>query len=285
MSKIEIGRMNCLRVVREVEMGYFLSTPDDDSETILLPSRYVTEDLGEGDEINVFVYADSEDRLLATTETPKAMVGEMAYLQVVEINQTGAFLDWGLPKDLLLPYGEQKERLYEGDFCSVFVYKDKYAERIVASQRLNRHIGKVKALYEAGEKVRIDVVTQTDLGYKVVVNHRHWGLLSENEIFKPLRRGLQTDAWVKKVVEEDKVDLNLEPPRLERFSNASEQILSDLETEGGFIGLHDKSSPDLIRRRFGMSKKHFKAALGKLYRERKITIEADGIRLVVSKTS
>ena len=280
MRTIEVGRMNHLQVVKTVEMGFFLGVSEEAEDTVLLPRRYVSDRLDIGDELDVFVYADSEDRLLATTETPKAMVGEMAFLRVVEVNQTGAFLDWGLPKDLLLPYGEQKERLYDGDFCSVFVYKDKYAERVVASQRLNRHIGKTTAKYAVGDKVQIDVVTRTDLGYKVVVNHAHWGLLYANEVFKPLRRGLRTVAWVKKVVADDKVDLNLEPPKLERFSNASEQILSDLEAEGGFIPLHDKSPPEDIRRRFGMSKKHFKAAVGKLYRERKITIDSEGIRLV-----
>jgi hypothetical protein len=282
MSTIKVGRINHLQVVKVVEMGFFLAIAEEDEESILLPGRYVTDRLELGDELDVFVYADSEDRLLATTESPKAMVGEMAYLRVVEVNQTGAFLDWGLSKDLLLPYGEQKERLYEGDFCSVFVYKDKYNERVVASQRLNRHIGKTTAKYVEGEKVEIDVVTRTDLGFKVVVNHAHWGLLYENEVFKPLRRGVRTVAWVKKVVADDKVDLMLEPPKLERFSNASEQILSDLASEGGFIPLHDKSPPEAIRRRFGMSKKNFKAAVGKLYKARQITIDAEGIRLVSS---
>ena len=197
----------------------------------------------------------------------------------MEVNQVGAFLDWGLPKDLLLPYGEQKERLYEGDWCTVFVYKDKYADRIVASQRLNRHIGKTTATYSTGEKVTIDVVTRTDLGFKVVVNHKHWGLLYANEVFRPLRRGMRMDAWVKRVIDGDKIDLRLDPPGKERFSQAALTILAALE-EDSFIPLHDKSAPEDIRQKFGLSKKHFKAAIGHLYKSRKITIESNGIRIV-----
>lgn len=279
MSEIAVGRMNELDVVREVEMGWFLSPKDSEDTEVLLPRRYATQPLVAGASITVFVYADSEDRLLATTETPKAMVGEMAYLQVVEVNKVGAFLDWGLPKDLLLPYGEQKERLYEGDWCSVFVYKDKYADRVVASQRLNRHIGKTEAPYSTGEKVSIDVVTRTDLGYKVVVNHKHWGLIYANEVFRPMRRGMRMDAWIKKVVHGEKIDLRLDPPGKERFSQAALTILAALE-ETSFIPLHDKSPPEEIRQRFGLSKKHFKAAIGHLYKSRKITIASDGIRIV-----
>ena len=284
MTGISVGRMNELEVAREVEMGWFLMAPEAEDEEVLLPRRYVTQPLVPGATISVFVYADSEDRLLATTETPMAMVGEIAYLRVVEVNSVGAFLDWGLPKDLLLPYGEQKERLYEGDWCSVFVYKDKYADRVVASQRLNRHIGKTAATYSTGEKVSIDVVTRTDLGFKVVVNHKHWGLLYANEVFRPMRRGLRMDAWVKRVIDGDKIDLRLDPPGKERFSQAALTILAALE-EASFLPLHDKSAPEDIRAQFGLSKKHFKAAIGHLYKSRKIAIEPNGIRILGNESS
>ncbi len=279
---IEVGRINRLRVDRELEFGVFLLALDseDSEEAILLPTRYVPEGLEIGDELEVFVYSDSEDRLLATTETPKVMAGEAAFLRVLAVNRTGAFLDWGLPKDLLLPYGEQKRELQVGQFCTVFVYKDKYSERVVASTRLNRHIGMSEAEYEAGDKVDIMVVARTDLGYKVIVDDLHWGLLYKNEVFKSLNNGMKTVAWVKKVVENEKVDLILSPPKSERFTGLAKQIMLALDTGDGFLPLNDKSSPDDIRRRFGISKRDFKAAIGALYKQRAITIQADGIHKV-----
>ncbi|MCF6226763.1 MAG: S1-like domain-containing RNA-binding protein [Xanthomonadales bacterium] len=284
---IEVGKMNRLRVDRVVDFGVYLmsldASPSSEAEAsekregILLPSRYIPDGLEVDDQIAVFVYADSEDRLLATTETPKAMAGEAAFLRVVAVNRTGTFLDWGLPKDLMLPYGEQKRELEPGQFCAVFVYKDKYSERVVASTRLNRHIGLTPAYYKPGEQVDIMVVARTDLGHKVIVNNEHWGLLYENEIFKALRNGLKTKAWVKKVVNDDKVDLTLSPPISERFSTVADQVLKAIEANDGFLPLTDKSSPEAIRRRFGISKRDFKAAVGKLYKLRMITIEADGL--------
>lgn len=279
--------MNRLRVDRVVDFGVYLvplgASPTSETETsekregILLPKRYIPEGLEIDDQIAVFVYADSEDRLLATTETPKAMAGEAAFLRVLAVNRTGTFLDWGLPKDLMLPYGEQKRELEPGQFCTVFVYKDKYSERVVASTRLNRHIGLTPAYYKPGEQVDIMVVARTDLGHKVIVNNEHWGLLYENEIFQPLRNGLLTKAWVKKVVNDDKVDLTLSPPIAERFNTVADQVLKAVEANDGFLPLNDKSSPEAIRRRFGISKRDFKAAVGKLYKMRMITIAADGL--------
>ena len=161
----------------------------------------------------------------------------------------------------------------------VFIHKDKYNERIVASQRFNRHIGKELANYRPGEEVYIDVMSRTDLGYKVVVNHRHWGLLYENEVYQHLKRGQRLQAWVKRVVADNKVDVQLTPPAKKRVADGTDQILDTLARNGGSLGLHDKSPPDEIREVFGISKKSFKAALGKLYKARKIVIEDDGIRL------
>ncbi|HIN86688.1 MAG TPA: GntR family transcriptional regulator [Myxococcales bacterium] len=279
MTVIDVGRMNCLRVVRIDSDALILEAPGDNSSNVLLPNRNAQPGLELGDQIDVFVYSDSQGRYLATVHPPTAMLGEIAYLKVLEINQTGAFLDWGLPKDLLLPYSEQKDKLGEGRSCIVFLHKDNHAERVVASQRLKRHIGTTPASYEPGEEVNITVVKRTDLGYTVVVNHRHWGLLYENEIFEPLNIGMKTTAWVKKVVGDGKVDLNLSPPIKQRYSDASERILFELETAGGFLPLHDKSSPEAIYGRLEMSKKNFKAGVGKLYKTRKITLQPDGISL------
>jgi predicted RNA-binding protein (virulence factor B family) len=279
MTGINLGQMNHLRVIRADRDGLVLAIHPDAAATVFLPGREAGPRLSVGDEVEVFVYSDSSERYVATTHAPKAMVGEIAHLKVVAINQIGAFLDWGLPKDLLLPYGEQKDALAEGMHCTVFIHKDKYTERAVASQRLNRHIGKSGADYQPGEEVAIVVITRTDLGYKVVVNHRHWGLLYHNEVFESLKRGFKTTAWVKKVVADDKVDLSLYPPKKERIDNASQSILMALENAGGFLPLHDKSAPGAIREQFGMSKKNFKAAVGQLYRARRIILGPDGIRL------
>ena len=162
METIKVGRMNHLRVHRTVDIGFFLAADEHGDETVLLPRRYAPEGLSEQDELDVFVYADSEDRLLATTEEPLAMVGQVAHLRVEATNDVGAFLDWGLPKDLLLPYGEQKGRPREGEYCTVYIYKDKYADRVVASMRLNRHIGKTRPNYEAGQQVPILIAARTD---------------------------------------------------------------------------------------------------------------------------
>jgi len=279
MTGINLGQMNHLRVIAANRDGLVLGIHPDDATTVFLPRREAVHGLSVGDEVDVFVYSNSNEQYVATTHAPKAMVGEIAHLEVVAINQTGAFLDWGLPKDLLLPYGEQRGTLAEGMRCTVFIHKDQYAERAVASQRLNRHIGNSRADYQPGEEVAIDVIVRTDLGYKVVVNHRHWGLLYENEVFEPLKRGFKTTAWVKKVVADDKVELSLYPPKKERIDNASQAILTALEHAGGFLPLHDKSPPGAIRERFGMSKKNFKAAVGTLYKSRRITLDTDGIRL------
>jgi len=254
---------------------------DDDSD-VYLPNNDSDHHFEVGHEIDVFIYTDSDGNFLATTTPPKAMVGEIAYLKVLEINPVGAFLDWGLPKDLLLPFGEQKEEIAEGRYSTVFIHKDIHVERVVATQRFHRHISITPATYEPGEEVPIHVVSRTDLGYKVVVDNKHWGLLYENEIFKPLKPGMKTTAWVKKVVADEKVDLHLNPPIRERLSNAAEAILAKLESEGGFLPLHDKSPPDAIRESLEMSKKNFKAAVGQLYKQRKISFENDGIRLVSS---
>jgi len=279
MKGIKLGQMNRLRVVREEDDTLILALYRNDETTVSLPKREADPELSVGDGIEVFVYSGGDDSYVATTRTPKAMMGEIAHLKVVQVNRTGAFLDWGLPKDLLLPYGEQKSEIHAGMHCTVFIHKAKFSDRAVASQRLNRHIGNSRARYQPGERVDIMVITQTELGYKVVVNHHHWGLLYNNEVFEPLKRGLKTTAWVKKVVDDDKVDLSLYPPIRERIDNATESVLQVLKSNGGFLSLHDKSPPEAIRKRLSMSKKNFKAAVGKLYKARLITLSPDGIRM------
>ena len=285
MSDIDVGRLNCLQVVRVMSDGYLLEAPEQSASNAFLAKRHVNQALDCGDSVEVFVYADSQGRFVATTTTPRAMVGQVAFLRVAAVNDIGAFLDWGLPKELLLPYREQRQTMQVGAYCTVFVHKDPHSERVVASQRLNRHVGKTPASYSPGEEVAIHVCGRTDLGYKAVVNHAHWGLLYENEVFESLPRGEERRAWVKKVVGDDKVDLSLSPPRKQRFSDTAEAILQALEEEGGFVPLHDKSPPEAIRARFGVSKKSFKAAVGQLYKQRRITMQSDGIHRTVEAES
>ena len=279
MSWIKVGAMNHLRVLSGVRNGMILGYNKEDPSNVYLPNNDSPKHFEVGQEVEVFVYTESDGRYIATTKKPAAMVDEMAYLKVVEINPVGAFLDWGLPKDLLLPFGEQKQEISEGRYCTVFIHKDIHVDRVVATQRFHRHIGLTKANYAPGEEVPIQVVSRTDLGYKVVVKNRHWGLLYKNEVFKTLKPGMKTTAWVKKVVDDEKVDLTLNAPKRERFSSAAESILVSLERAGGYLPLHDKSPPDAIRNALEMSKKNFKAAIGQLYKQRKIVFEEGGIRI------
>ncbi len=277
--ELNCGKMNNLRVVDIRDGGFVLGATTTSKKNAWLDRRSAPE-MKIGDTIEVFVYGDGKDRLVATTTHPEVMVGEVAYLRVVQVQNMGVFLDMGLPKDLFLPKGEQTERLASGDYCCVYVYKDKFSDRMVASQRFNRHIGKTEARYDRDQKVKIQAVAKTDLGYKVVVNNSHWGLIYHDEVLGKLNRGERRAAWVKRVVEDNKLDLHLNPPKRDRYSQTAERVLLAIESAGGFLPLHDKSAPDVIRTRMGMSKKDFKAAIGQLYKARKIRIERDGLSLV-----
>jgi len=277
--ELDCGVMNNLRVVDIRDGGFVLGASSTSKKTAWLDRRAAPE-LKLGDTIEVFVYSDGKKRLVATTTHPEAMVGEVAYLQVVQVQNMGVFLDIGLPKDLFLPKGEQTDRLVSGDYCCVYVYKDKFSDRMVATQRLNRHIGNTDARYDRDQKVKIQAVARTDLGYKVVVNNSHWGLIYHDDVVGQIARGERRPAWVKRVVEDNKLDLHLNPPKRERYSQQAERVLEILERAGGSLGLHDKSPPEEIRTQLGMSKKDFKAAIGQLYKNRVIFIERGrGIKL------
>jgi len=278
-KELIVGRFNDLRVVDIRDGGFVLAAETTSKKTAWLDRRADPE-LTLGDNKEVFVYGDGKGRLVATTSYPEAMVGEVAYLRVVQVQNMGVFLDIGLPKDLFLPKGEQTERLASGDYCCVYVYKDKFSDRMVATQRFNRHIGQSEARYDRDQKVKIQAVAKTDLGYKVVVNNSHWGLIYHDDVVGQLKRGERRVAWVKRVVADNKLDLHLNPPKRERYSQQAERVLAALETAGGSLNLHDKSTPEEIRGRLGMSKKDFKAAIGQLYKGRKIFIErGSGITL------
>lgn len=274
-----IGRYNSLQVVKHTDFGLYLDGGADGE--ILLPNRYVPKDTPSEveDWLNVFVYLDSEDKLLATTEKPKVQVGEFASLKVKEINSIGVFLDWGLPKDLLLPYSEEKRQLKEGDYCVVHVYLDKRTRRITATARLDRYLDKVPASYSIGQEVKLLVVEESDLGFKAVINNQHWGLIHKNEVFKFLRSGKQEVGYIKELRSDGKIALSLQPIGAQAADSLSEKILGKLRDNQGSLAVSDKSEPQLIADLFGVSKGNFKKAIGALYKSGQIVIHADRIEL------
>lgn len=274
----QIGRMNKLEVVREVGFGVYLD--GDDLGGILLPKRYVPEGCKLGDRLDVFVYMDSEEFPIAITDAPLVQLGQAASLKVVSVEKVGVFLDWGLPKDLFLPYSEIRSQHPEvGQHVMVYVYLDN-TNRICASARLDRFLDKTPADYKRNQQVELVIAAQTDLGYKAVVDGTHWGVLYHDEVFRKLRRGYKTRGFIKQVRPDGKIDLSLDKPGYAKVDRLQQKILQYLDEHNGYSPLNDKSQPEQIYSTYGISKKAYKMAIGGLYRQRLITIDEDGIRLV-----
>ncbi|UZJ61689.1 S1-like domain-containing RNA-binding protein [Pseudomonas sp. KU26590] len=275
-----VGRYNSLQVVKHTNFGLYLDGTQDGE--ILLPNRYIPKDIPSEDEdwLNVFIYLDSDDKLIATTEKPKVQVGEFASLKVVEVNSIGIFLDWGLPKDLLLPYSEEKQPLKAGDYCVVHVYLDKHTRRITATTRLDRYLDKVPANYSVGQEVDLLVAEETAMGFKAIINNKHWGLIHKNEVFKFLRSGKQEKGFIKEVRSDGNISLSLQPVGEQLASSLNAQILGKLRDNNGVLPVSDKSDPQVISNLFGVSKGNFKKAIGALYKQGQIVIHADRIELV-----
>ena len=271
----EIGRLNRLRVIRAVPFGLYLDGGSDGE--ILLPRKQAPEGLAMGDEIEVFLYHD-DDVLTATTTPPRALLGQFAALKVVAVTRIGAFLDWGLPKDLLVPISEQKERMQEGRSYIVYINLDDEG-RLVASAKIDKFLDKWPVNYDAGQEVELLICDRTDLGLKAIINNRHWGVLYQNELFKNVRFGERVKGYIKTIRDDGKIDLTLHQPGHEKLGDVADKILEKLAKSGGFLPVHDKSSPETIYKIFGESKKSFKSAIGILYKQRRITIDEDGIRL------
>lgn len=274
---IALGTLNTLTVKKQVKFGYYLDGLSWGE--ILLPNNAAPTDLQPGQQISVFLYLDSEDQLIATTEQPKIMVGQVASLAVVATTKVGAFLDWGLRKDLLVPFSEQQIPLKAGQHYLVYCYVD-VSNRIVASTKLDRHIHKTPALYKVGDKVSVIVSEQTDIGYKAVIEHKHWGVFYQNEVFRPLKRGEKLTAYINKIREDGKIDLRLSSATYKQAQELTDKILHKLKQNAGQLALTDKSSPELIAATFGVSKKAFKQAIGALYKDKKIVITEQGLLLV-----
>ena len=275
---MEIGKYNTLRIARRVDFGLYLA--DADGNEVLLPTRYVPDAAQEGDELDVFVYHDNEGRPIATTDRPVATVGEFARMRVRQVAAAGAFLEWGLMKDLLVPFREQKIPMREGQWHIVYVYLDHITQRVVGSARIDKYLDNIPPRYTRGQAVDLFVTGVTELGYKVIINHLHAGLLYRNEVFRPLRTGDRATGYIKEVREDDKIDVSLDPLGYDKIDGIADRILEALRQNGGALPVHDKSDADEIRALFGCSKKSFKQAVGALYKRHLITIESAGLRLV-----
>ncbi|HEY5510267.1 MAG TPA: S1-like domain-containing RNA-binding protein [Prolixibacteraceae bacterium] len=274
------GRYNTLKVVKFVDFGVYLDGAE--MGEILLPARYVPETCEVGDDLEVFIYHDSEDRIIATTEKPYAQVGEFAMLRAIAVNNVGAFLDWGLMKDLLVPFREQKMNMEAGRSYLVYVFVDPDSGRIVASAKLEKFLDNVIPEYQVGEEVSLIVESESTLGYNAIINHLHRGILYHDELPGPLNKGQQLKAYIKKVREDHKIDLSLYRPGYEQVDSISQTILDRLKEAGGFLPFTDKSDAALIFDHFAISKKVFKKAIGALYRQRRIVLEEKGIKIIES---
>ena len=275
---VEIGKYNILKIVKDLDFGVYLD--GGDGMEILLPARYVPKNVKPGDEVEVFIYHDNEGRLIATTVKPLAQVGEFQFMEVKSVNSTGAFLEWGLMKDLLVPFKEQKMPMREGKWYLVYVHVDHVTGRIVASARIDKYLDNVIPNYTFNQEVDLLVAEDTEIGYKVIINNTHWGLVYHSEVFQRLEKGDHVKGYIKEVREDEKIDVSLTPLGYQKFEGIAKTILDSLKAQGGYVAVHDKSEPELIYSLFRCSKKAFKQAIGALYKQKIINLEAEGIRLI-----
>ncbi|MFT6207390.1 MAG: putative RNA-binding protein (virulence factor B family) [Colwellia sp.] len=273
----DIGKYNILSVVAVTEKGAYLSAGE--LGEVLLPNRFIPENCKVDDKLTVFIYVDSAERIIATTEKPFGHVDEFVSLKVKQLNKMGAFLDWGLPKDLLVPFNQQHTPMEEGKYYLVRIFLDTTTDRIAASSKLDKYIDIWPADYQKWDKVKLMIGGKTDLGFKAIINDKHWGLLYDNEIFQPLRVGKVVDGFIKNIREDGRIDLSLSRSGEGKVNDFADKLLAHIAENDGFSPLHDKSSPELIQRILGVSKKTFKATVGNLLKNGKITIENSGLRL------
>jgi len=274
-----VGRYNNLQIIKEVDFGFYLDSQDEEWGEVLLPFNSAPKDCAVNDWLDVFIYFDSDDRIIATTKRPHAVVGEFNLLRVASVEKVGAFLDWGLQKDLLAPFGEQKVRMKTGRSYVVWVFRDQASGRIVASSRLQNFLDRDIADYDVGQTVELIITKETELGFKAIINSAHWGFLYHNEVFTKLKVGKKLVGYIQKVRPDGKIDLSLTPAGYEKVGRFAENILAQLRNKGGFLPITPATSPAEIQAQFGISKKNYKKAVGALYKQRLITVESDGIRL------
>lgn len=273
---IQTGLFLDLTFHHDTPQGWYLV--DEMGVEVLLPNKFCPAEAIEGDIINVFIFRDSEDRLTATTTVPMIELGQFACLEVVSVTNIGAFLDWGLEKDLFVPFKEQHRKLVEGEHAVAYLFRDEVTDRLLASTKISKWLKKtdVKLLYNT--PVDLLCFEETEIGYRVIINQKHQGIIYKNEVFQPIEMGDQLKGYVRLVRENGHVDVSLTPMGHKKVGTLSETVLEAIESAGGFLALHDKSDANLIQSKLGMSKKAFKQTVGVLYKAKQITIEETGIR-------
>ena len=275
---MQLGEYNTFEILRDTDPGLFLG--DNEGNEVLLPNRYVPEEFNIGDKIEVFVYLDNEERPVATTDKPYITKGDFSLLRCNQVTKYGAFLDWGLVKELFCPFKEQAFKMKAGGWYLVHCYLDEETERLVASSKTNRFLDNKELTVSKFDEVDLIISHPSEIGMNVIVNKKHLGLVFKDDIFKDISVGDRLKGIVKKVRQDNKLDILLSQIGYRNIEPNAEIILKELNDNSGFIPLHDKSDPDDIKHQLQMSKKSFKKAIGALYKERLITIESDGIRLV-----
>ena len=275
---IALGKYNNLEILRDTTVGLFLG--DDEGNDVLLPNKYVPEEFEIGDYLDVFCYLDHEERIVATTLVPFVTVDQFQLLQVAEVNEYGAFMDWGLEKHLLVPFREQRNKMQEGQWYVVYCYLDEKTDRLGASNKLDKFLSNENLTVQALDEVDLVVTRLTDLGWEVIINHKHKGLVYSNEIFKKVAVGDKLKGYIKNIRPDNKIDVSLQPIGYQSLEPAANLIYEKLVANGGVLNLHDKSDPEDIKRIMQMSKKTFKKGIGALYKERKIEIKPDSIKLL-----
>lgn len=274
---LHLGIKNTLRILRGTGVGMFLG--DDEGNDVLLPKKYVPENAIVGDDIEVFIYRDSEDRIIATNLEPKIQLNQFACLQVKSVTAIGAFLDWGLEKDLFVPFREQNKKMEEGRWYAVYLYLDEDTDRLVASCKVNRYFEKENIDLQIGQEVDLLIFEETDLGLNAIINNKYKGLIYENEIFQRIKIGTRTKGFVKNIRDDKRIDLSLQKQGYANVEPNAERILEKLKANNGFLDVTDKSDANYVMYQLEMSKKTFKKAVGALYRQKTIRIEEDGIYL------
>ncbi|MFX0558050.1 S1 RNA-binding domain-containing protein [Maribacter sp. CXY002] len=275
---IELGRKNTLEILRDTSVGLFLG--DGEGQDILLPNKYVPTEYEIGGSIEVFCYLDYDERPIATTLEPYIMLGEFRLLQVAEVNEFGAFMEWGLEKHLLVPFREQRDKMKQGQWYVVHCYLDQKSGRLVASNKIDKFLSNENLQLREWDEVDLVVTRQTDLGWEVIVNEKHKGLVYFNEVFKSINIGDVIPGCIKTIRKDNKLDISLQPLGSRVLEPAANKIYEVIKQNGGFLPLHDKSDPEEIRDTMQMSKKTFKKGLGTLYKARKIKLEDDGVSLI-----
>lgn len=276
---MKLGQFNDMVAIRQTDHGWYLM--DETAEEVLLPNKFVPEGMEKGHEMKVFIYLDNEERNTATTQIPKLGIGEVAVLEVMDVNKVGAFVDWGLDKQLLVPYSEQRQSLQVGSFHPIYLKMDEKTERLIGSTKISKYLDNDDLTVNEGDEVDLIVLNRTDLGVNVIVNGVHKGLIFHNQLFKRIRTGDTCKGFIKQIREGNKLDVVLSQQGYENMIDPSSQRIMDyLNDQGGYMPYTDKSDPEDIRLTFEMSKKNFKKALGSLYKQKMVRLEKDGTYLV-----